>query len=209
MSLVRTTVKFLVELPFYQIPLYYIPLAISFYYAPKETIMFGTSMWLYNSLESETNRRKENDKKGIIIDDSDSEKEEHELSNKDDTLQDSNSDASTQVRLVDKSTAYSPKVFMSKSVNTDENDSLVSKDTTSISSKSDSILDDVNSQDSSKNEKVSEEDSVISDISCETSSSEESSKVSEKELNEIIKQGWVDWLWGIDPNLSNKKRKLK
>ena len=42
-------------------------------------------MWLYNSLESETNRRKENDKKGIIIDDSDSEKEEHELSNKDDT----------------------------------------------------------------------------------------------------------------------------
>ena len=30
MSLVRTTVKFLVELPFYQIPLYYIPLAISF-----------------------------------------------------------------------------------------------------------------------------------------------------------------------------------
>ena len=78
-----------------------------------------------------------------------------------------------------------------------------------LSSKSDSILDDVNSQDSSKNEKVSEEDSVISDISCETSSSEESSKVSEKELNEIIKQGWVDWLWGIDPNLSNKKRKLK
>ena len=104
---------------------------------------------------------------------------------------------------------YSPKVFMSKSVNTDENDSLVSKDTTSISSKSDSILDDLNSQDSSKNEKVSEEESVISDISCETSSSEESSKVSEKELNEIIKQGWVDWFWGIDPNLSNKKRKLK
>ena len=110
-------------------------------------------------------------------------------------------------KLVDKSTAYSPKVFMHKSVNTDENDSLVSKDTTSISSKSDSILDDLNSQDSSKNEKVSEEDSVISDISRETSSSEESSKVSEKELNEIIKQGWYDW-WGIDPNLSNKKRKL-
>ena len=70
-NLLRSTVKFLVDLPFKKIPIYYIPLGIGLYYATRETIMIATSTWLYNQLEEETLRRekleKENQDKNDIL----------------------------------------------------------------------------------------------------------------------------------------------
>ena len=40
----------------YPIPLYYIPLSCSFYYLPRETFMIGTTFWLFNSLNEETEK---------------------------------------------------------------------------------------------------------------------------------------------------------
>tara|TARA_A100001015_G_C14893735_1_gene673514 strand:+ start:142 stop:870 length:729 start_codon:yes stop_codon:yes gene_type:complete len=48
------------EIVVYPIPLYYIPMSCSFYFFPRETLMVGTTFWLFNSLNEETERRKNN-----------------------------------------------------------------------------------------------------------------------------------------------------
>ena len=47
------------NLPYIKIPLYYIPVFISFWYYPKETFMIGSSYLLFNNLDAESKRRQE------------------------------------------------------------------------------------------------------------------------------------------------------
>ena len=74
----RSTVKFVIDkildIPFYRIPIYYIPVAYSFYCFPRETFMIGTSIWLFNSINDEDNSKPKNvfDEDSEYEDDSDS-----------------------------------------------------------------------------------------------------------------------------------------
>lgn len=59
-----------IEVSSYKVPLYYFPFTVSIYYAPRETIMLMTSIWLYNSLVE--NEKKSNDDGESSLSDNDS-----------------------------------------------------------------------------------------------------------------------------------------
>ena len=48
------------KLPFIKIPLYYIPVFISLWYYPKETILISSTFAIFQSLDEETTRRASN-----------------------------------------------------------------------------------------------------------------------------------------------------
>lgn len=60
----------LIEVSLYKVPLYYFPFTVSLYYAPRETIMLMTSIWLYNSIIE--NKKKSNDDGESSLSDNDS-----------------------------------------------------------------------------------------------------------------------------------------
>ena len=60
----------LIEISSYKVPLYYFPFTVSIYYAPRETIMLMTSIWLYNSLVE--NEKQSNDDGESSLSDNDS-----------------------------------------------------------------------------------------------------------------------------------------
>ena len=51
----------LVEVSTYKVPLYYFPFTVSIFYAPRETIILITSIWLYNSLIENGKKKSDDD----------------------------------------------------------------------------------------------------------------------------------------------------
>ena len=52
----------IVEVSTYKVPLYYFPFSVSIFYAPRETILLLTSIWLYNSLIENEKKKLDDDK---------------------------------------------------------------------------------------------------------------------------------------------------
>lgn len=67
-NLFKYFIKNLVDLSFYKIPLYYIPIAISFYFGPKESLIIGTSIWLYKSINFNSKNDSDSDSEIIQLD---------------------------------------------------------------------------------------------------------------------------------------------
>ena len=105
----KSTVQFLVDLPFKKIPLYFIPLGLGLFYATRETVMIATSTWLYNQLEEETERREkeqlEKENSNTFEDFSDIDSDNDDV--KDESIQ--YSEASSQTDISDNNSINSDK----------------------------------------------------------------------------------------------------
>ena len=203
LQLFKSTVKFLVDLPFKKIPIYYIPLGLGLYYAPRETVLIATSTWLYTQLENETERRekkalekKQSSNSLSEIDDSSSEN--------DSNIKYMNSVVQTKVETQEKSTNKSIQT-LDKSVETSFDDSSVNSDDNSYLSNNESSIP------TSKNISLSSNDASeeLSITSSESKEFEDDVSIGEESLDQIMNQiideeltkqnnnlSWGEWIFG-------------
>ena len=219
----KSSVKFLIDLPFKKIPVYYIPLGIGLYYATRETLLIATSTWLYNQLDAETERRKNKSENKDLSskssdDDSSSDNEfKVKYLNGVSEIQFDNRDF--PVEKIDQSTSKSVVTF-DKGVNTSfDEDNLENSDSTSKNSdstsktldKSESTPFDEFSAQTSKNISLSSNDASeeLSITSCESNELEEGISITEETLDELMNQcieeeltkqnnnlSWGEWFFG-------------
>lgn len=213
----KSSVKFLIDLPFKKIPIYYIPLGIGLYYAPRETLLIATSTWLYNQLDSETERRKNNSKSKDLSSNS---SDDESLSDNEFKVKYLNSVAQTQfensnlpVETIDQSTSKSV-VTLDKCVNTSfDEDNLENSDnsTRQTLDKSESTTFDEFSAQTSKNISLTsnDESEELSITSCESNESKDEISITEETLDELMNQfideeltkqnnnlSWGEWFFG-------------
>jgi len=203
LQLFKSTVKFLVDLPFKKIPIYYIPLGLGLYYATRETVLIATSTWLYTQLENETERRekkalekKQSSNSLSEIDDSSSEN--------DSNIKYMNSVVQTKVETQEKSTNKSIQT-LDKSVETSFDDSSVNSDDHSYLSNNESSIP------TSKNISLSSNDASeeLSITSSESKEFEDDVSIGEESLDQIMNQiideeltkqnnnlSWGEWIFG-------------
>ena len=175
------------EAMFYQVPLYYIPLTYTFYLFPRETFMLGTSVWLSNSLNEETERRNREGTTNVEFTDveesSDSEVEESTSDSEDKNLD----NLSSQHDSIE-----------STSLNLqEENDSDLSLDTNmAVSSPklSSTESDESNSSVTVESvEQITEDQEQITQELNEVAEAKDTNQVTTSESLEEPQKGW--WFW--------------
>jgi len=171
----------ILSIPFVQVPLYYIPVGFAFYYAPRETMIVCSSVWLYNSLNEETKRREENEDNDDFNED---EEEENELK--------TTGELTLAGESVSNDTISSESISSESAVKLDENfTSRVKESVEETLSNSNIFKSDFENikKEIETSDSVSEENEDSS-ISSKESFDTDSSFYQEKE------RSWSFWFWG-------------